>query len=115
MAWLERTQLEGARKIAGSLTRPFLDAEGRPVVPPLTKMVLERFGEDEKVIQAFVSGSGGRSYSGDIAAQHLQEAAIAAKFLQHPLQAVREWARIEKAMSEHEAARWRREDEEMFI
>ncbi|MGB8368292.1 MAG: hypothetical protein ACLPYZ_05740 [Limisphaerales bacterium] len=56
-----------------------------------------------------------RSYSGDIAGQRLREAAVAAQFLQHPIAAIREWARVEKTSSEHEAARWRQQDEETFI
>jgi hypothetical protein len=80
-----------------------------------TQVVLKRFGDDEKVERAFICGSGIRSYSGDIAGQRLQEAAVAAKFLQHPIAAIREWARVEKLSSESEAARWRQMDEETFI
>lgn len=114
-AWLDKTGIEGARKIAGGLPRPFVDESGNPIVSPLTEEVLKRFGEDEKVVRAFVCGSGIRSYSGDIGAQHMQEAAVAAKFLNHPIHAIREWAKVEKHGSEVQAARWRLEDEERFI
>ncbi len=115
MAWLERTGIEGARKIAGGLPRPFLDKMGSPIVSPLTEEVLRKFGDDKKVVNAFICGSGIRTYSGDIAAQKMEEASVAAKFLNHPLAAIRQWARVEKDISEKEAARFRQQDEEMFI
>ena len=115
MNWLNHTQFEGARKIAGSLPRPFLDENGNPLVPPLTEMVLTSFGSDEKVSRGFICDTGIRSYSGDIVGQRLKEAAVASKFLQHAVPAIREWARREKTGSEHEAERWRQEDEEAFI
>lgn len=115
LSWLDKAQVEGARKIASNLPRPYVNADGKAIVPTLTEQVLERFGNDEKVARQFVCGSGIRSYSGDIAGQRLQEAAVASKFLQHRIPAVREWARIEKQMSEHEAARWQQEDAERFI
>jgi hypothetical protein len=114
-AWLDQTQVEGARKIASSLPRPFLDESGNPVVPQLTEVVLGRFGSDEKVVRGFICGSGIRSYSGDIAGQRLKEAEVAARFLEHPIAAIREWARVEKLSSEHEAARWRQEDAERSV
>jgi hypothetical protein len=115
MKWLDKTGFEGALKIASSLPRPFVNEKGDAVVPRLTELVLERFGSDQNVARRFISGSGIRSYSGDIAGQRLQEANVAARFLDHPLAAIREWARIEKKMSEHEAARWQQEDAERFI
>ncbi|PYK96183.1 MAG: hypothetical protein DME19_20545 [Verrucomicrobia bacterium] len=115
MAWLDKTGIEGARKIAGGLPWPFVDESGNPVVSPLTEEVLKRFGEDEKVVRAFICGSGFRSYSGNIAAQKLQEATVAARFLQHPIPAIREWARVQKLGSENEAEFWHRQDEEQFI
>jgi len=114
-AWLDKTGIDGARKIAGGLPRPFVDASGNPVVSPLTEEVLKRFGEDEKVVRGFICGSGFRSYSGNIAAQKMQEAAVAEKFLQHPIPAIREWAKVEKSSSEAQAAHFRQEDEELFI
>ena len=115
MAWLDKTGIEGARKIAGGLPWPFVDESGNPVVSPLTEEVLKRFGENEKVVRAFICGSGFRSYSGNIAAQKLQEATVAARFLQHPIPAIREWARVQKLGSENEAEFWHRRDEEQFI
>jgi hypothetical protein len=115
MAWLDKTGIEGARKIAGGLPRPFIDEAGKPTVLPITEEVLQRFGDDEKVVRAFISGSGFRSYSGDIAAQKMREASVAASFLNHPIAAIREWAKIEKHSSEAQAAHWRQEDEEQFI
>ena len=115
MKWLDKTSLEGGLKIASSLPRPFVNSKGEAVVPRLTELVLQRFEGNEKVTRRFVSGSGIRSYSGDIVGQRLKEANVAAKFLQHPISAIREWARIEKNTSEQEAARWKQEDAERFI
>jgi hypothetical protein len=115
LKWLEETKHEGASKIAGSLPRPYVDDSGSAIVPPLTLAVLERYSDDPKVVRAFICTSGIRSFSGDIAAQKLQEAKRAEKFLQHPLAAIREWAAIEKQSSEEMAARYRQQDEEMRI
>ena len=115
LAWLRESGTEGARKIAGGLPRPFLDKSGNPAVSTLTEEVLKAFGNDEKVVQAFICGSGMRSYSGDIAGQKLEEAKLASKFLTHPIAAIREWAKVEKHSSEAEAAHWRQRDEEQFI
>jgi hypothetical protein len=115
MTWLDKSGIEGARKIAGGLPRPYMDQSGKPAVSPITLEVLQRFGDDEKVVRAFVSGSGFRSYSGDIAAQKMHEASVAAKFLNHPIAAIREWAKVEKHSSETQAAHFRQEDEEQFI
>ncbi len=115
MVWLENAGLRGARKIASSLPRPFLDELGKPVVPTLTQMVLTRFGSDEKVIRGFTCGSGVRSYIGDIAVQKLEEAKVAAQFLDDPLAAIREWARGEKLSLEHEAELWHQKNAERYI
>lgn len=115
LRWLDKTQNEGAYKIAGSLPRPYVDAAGNAVVPPLTLAVLERFSDDPKVTRAFICTSGIQSFSGDIAGQKMEAAKKAEKFLQHRLAAIREWATVEKESSEAMARRFRQEDEEMRI
>lgn len=114
LEWLEKTGLEGARRIASSLPRPFLD-DGRPVLPSLTEAILQKFGDDEKIRRDFAVGSGIRSYTGDIAGQHDEEARLATHFLSHPLEAVRFWAKKEKASAEWMAARHRQEEAERFL
>jgi hypothetical protein len=115
MEWLGEHGVSGARVLARSLRRPSLSAEGKPSVPALTEQVLERFDDDGETQREFVCGSGVRTYSGDIAGQHDDEARFASQFLGHRLCAVREWARVEKSFAEHDAKRHRQEDAEMLI
>jgi len=112
LAWLDRHGVIAARKIASNLPVPFVSDSGEPILPPLTERVLKRYGDDEEVRQRFISRSGVRSYSGDIVGQHLREADVAAQFLNHPLEPIRYWARVEQQRSLGEAARWKQHVEE---
>ena len=107
LAWLNRYGAAGARKLASKLPQPFVAQSGEAVVPDLTKDILERYGNDEETIKRFILRSGTRSYSGDIVGQHLQEAEVAARFLNHPIEAVRKWAQSERDMALAEADHWR--------
>lgn len=103
--WLERVGIEGARRMARHVQSPHVDENGVAVVPPFTVWFLERFGDDDRTFREFVAGAGGwRSYSGDIAAQHEEEAAVARRFFDHPLARIREWARMEERNAVTEAA-----------
>jgi len=111
--WIEQNGVSGARAIASHLQPPHLSSEGKPVVPPLTSFILERFENDERVFQAFLSGAPSRGvYIGDIAAQHEGEERAARHFLRHPLRRVREWARVEIKFAHQQASIWRQRDEE---
>jgi hypothetical protein len=107
LAWLNQHGAVAARKIASSLPRPFLSAEGEPKLPALTEKTLERFGNDEKVKQRFAMRADFRSYSGNIVGQHLEEAKFAEKFLNYPIEAVRFWAQTERERALDEAERWK--------
>lgn len=116
VAWLNEQGVKGARVLARHLPIPFVDTEGKPVVPPLTEFVLKTFEDDERVFREFVAGSGTfRMYSGDIAAQHEKEAETAREFLNHPLKRIRQWAEAEMKEARWEAERWRQMDEERFL
>lgn len=94
--WLQKYGVEAARRVAGHLPVPYIDSDGKAVVPPLTEFVLKTFEEDEQVFRKFCAGVHSfQIYAGDIAAQYKKEAEIARKFLNHPLRRVREWAQIE--------------------
>jgi hypothetical protein len=113
--WLGEAGVLGARGMARHLELPYLDDEGRPVVPPLTAFVLDRFADDEQVFREFCAGSHlGQIYSGNIAEQHDREASLARRFLNHPLRRIREWALSEIDSATRQSAYWRQRDEEMI-
>jgi hypothetical protein len=114
--WLETVGVKGARRIVRHLPPPRLDKDGQPIVPPLTEFVLSEFGKDEATFGEFCAGvHSGQMYHGDIAAAHEKEAEIAKRFLDHPNQRVRDWARYEIELSERMATRMRQREEEFNI
>lgn len=111
--WIQRAGIEGARRIARHLPPPHVDASGAPVVPPLTLWVLEEFEADDRTFHEFCAGVNSlKVYSGDIAAQHEDEAALARRFLDHSSRRVREWAGLEERSALEDAKRARRWEEE---
>ena len=58
--WLEKHGLEGARLLARNVPAPFMGTNG-PDLHPITRFILERYGDDDKVFSAWVAGmhSGG--------------------------------------------------------
>ena len=115
MGWLDKHGVEGARIIMGSIPKPYIDTNGVPVVPDLALKILTRFGNDAEVQDGYVVERGVRSYSGDISGQKHAEAEVAAKFLNHPLEAIRKWAKLNKERAEHEAEFWQRDHAERFL
>lgn len=114
--WLQRTAVEGARRIARHLPCPSAGPNGEALVPSITEHVLSVFEDDERVFEEFCAGVHSfQTYSGDIAAQHEQEAATARRFLNHPLRRIRDWAQAEVENATRMAAWWREKDEEMQI
>jgi hypothetical protein len=112
--WLEETGITGARGLARHLEAPHLDDEGRPVVPPLTAFVLERFADDEQVFREFCAGTRSvHTYHGELPTHLDHEADLARHFLRHPLKRLRAWARSKIQSVQQEAALWRQEEEEM--
>ena len=108
MQWLRATGVETARKMARHLPAPYVDAEGKPQVPPLTAFVLTEYANDDKVYREFSAGRHNlQLYFGDIAAEHEKEANIARQFLHHPIPRIREWAKLEIDSAQHNA-RWER-------
>jgi len=114
--WIKKHGVEAARRLARHLPVPYVDSDGKAIVPPLTEFVLETFEDDDQTFREFCAGVHGlQLYSGDIAAQHEKEAEVARKFLDHPLRRVREWAQIELESSLREAEEWHQIDEEMGL
>jgi hypothetical protein len=114
--WLDEIGVEGARALARSLPGPFLNQTGEPIVPEPTLTVLRRFGDDEAVLKEFSIGLHSfQTYSGDIAAQHEEEARVAERFLNHNVPAIRKWAQAEITDSKYHAKQARQEQEEFGI
>lgn len=112
-SWLERHGLPAARALAFHLPEPRVDDDGVPACPPRTERFLMTFGRDPEVIENFCHPPFRHGlYSGDIAAQHEQEAARARPFLNHVQPAVRRWANREVQGGEHSAEYWGKVEEE---
>jgi hypothetical protein len=111
--WLRRHGVAGSRPIARHLFPPFLDAEGKPQLHPLTEYVLREFDSDDRTFSEFVAGVHSfQSYVGSIATARASEAEVARTFLSHPLRRVRQWAEIEMRQAEAEAKRFQIMEEE---
>lgn len=113
--WIQDHGLDGARAIARHLPQPHIDSSGTPVVPAITEFVLREVDQDDRVFDSFYSGTHNmRFYAGDIARHHEAEAAVAERFLSHPLSRIREWAQQERESALHRAAWFRCRNEEEF-
>jgi hypothetical protein len=112
--WLDAHGEAAARALARHLPPPHLDPAGNPVVPELTAHVLERFADDDRVFQAFCTGThSGEWHWGDITARHDGDGEIARRFLDHPLPRIQDWAQHEIDQAAHQASWARARDEEM--
>jgi len=111
--WLEKNGVDAARKVARHVPRPFLTAEGKPGLPPLTEFLLTRFEDDDATFNEFCAGIHSfQTYVGDIASKREAEAKFAEAFFNHPLRRVREWARLEWQSGHSEAEYFRMEQDE---
>jgi hypothetical protein len=114
--WIKDHGVAAAKRLAGQLPPPYVSEDGSPTVPPLTAFVLSEFENSDEVFRAFVAGVHDlRSYVGDIADQHEQEAEVAKKFLRHQVRRIGEWAALELQQAKAEARYWRQMEEEMHI
>jgi hypothetical protein len=114
--FVEDTGVEGARAIARYLPRPCF-ADGRPVVSPLTRFVLERHGNDDRVYKEFAWGAYCGVWVGDLQERYEELLGEAAAFLGHPTPAIRRWAQsqseearaaLRRDHASHERARFER-------
>lgn len=114
--WLQKHGVAAARRLARHLPLPGLCAEGKAVVPLLTEFVLTEFEADDWTFNEFCMGVHSlQMYSGDIAGQHDAEAAMAERFLDHPIRRIREWAHAEIRQSRWQAQQAREREEEYGI
>ncbi len=113
--WLEKHGLEGARLLARHVPRPFIGTHGQPDLNPVTRFILERYGNDDNVFSAWFAGmhSGG-AFAGSIADHVGQRASMAEPFLNFPIEAVRRWARAEIRYADENVESFRLREEELF-
>lgn len=110
--WLEKHGLEGARLVARHVPGPFMGNNG-PDLNPISRFILEKYGHDDAVFSAWVSGMhSGRVFAGSIADHMEQRATMAEPFLNFPIEAVRRWARGEIMFAAENAERFRLSEEE---
>jgi hypothetical protein len=113
--WLEKHGLEGARLLAHHVPGPFIGTNGQPDLNPVTRLILERYGNDDNVFSAWFAGihSGG-AFAGSIADHVGQRASMAEPFLNFPIEAVRRWARSEIMFADQNVENFRLREEELF-
>jgi hypothetical protein len=112
--WLEKHGLEGARLLARQVPGPFMGSDG-PDLHPVTRVILERYGNDDNVFSGWVAGMhSGRVFTGGIAHHMEQRASMAQPFLDFPIEAVRRWARGEIMFANENVENFRLDEEELF-
>jgi hypothetical protein len=113
--WLEKHGLEGARALARHMPAPFVGSDG-PDLNPITRFILEKYGDDETVFSSWVAGMySGHGFTGSIADYTERRAAMAEPFLNFPIDAVQRWARGQIQFAEENVSKFRvHEEEEWF-
>jgi hypothetical protein len=110
--WLEKHDLEGARVLARHMPAPFVGSNG-PELNPVTRFILERHGDDERVFSSWIAGMySGQAFVGSIADYTERRAAMAEPFLNFPIEAVRRWARGQIQYAEEYVPKFRVNEEE---
>lgn len=110
--WLDKHGLEGAQLLARHVPGPFVGSHG-PDLNPVTRFILERYGNDDNVFSAWFAGmhSGG-AFVGSIGEHMEQRASMAEPFLKFPIEAVRRWARAEIKFAEENVEHFRLNEED---
>ena len=112
--WLDKHGLEGARRLASHVPGPFMGSQG-PELHPVTRYILEKYGNDDGVYSAWVTGMhSGHAFAGSVADYTERQASTAEPFLNFPIEAVRRWARGQIAFAAENAERFRLSEEEIF-
>ncbi len=114
--WLQTAGVEGARGLARHLPTPYVDAEGRAVVPPLTAAVLATYGRDERVFAEFQAGTDFfAGFTDELRTQYQRRLELARKLLAHPLERIRQWAAREDLLAHRRLEQLNQEEEERYI
>jgi len=114
--WLQTTGVEGARGLARHLPTPYVDAEGRAIVPPLTAAVLTDYGSDDRVFAEFQAGTEFFSgFADELRTQYQRRSELARKLLTHPLDRIRQWATHEDLLAHRLLEQLNQEEEERLI
>lgn len=110
--WVKKHGLDGARLLARHMPGPVVGDDG-PDLNPLTRYILEHFGDDDRVFTSWVAGlSSGQAFAGSIADYTERRAAMAKPFLNFPIEAVRRWARGQVQYAEEYVPQFRISEEE---
>ena len=110
-----RRGVEAARKLARHLPEPHI-AAGEAVVPPLTLWLLEEFEDDDRVFREFSAGLFGVELAhGNVAAIYEAKAETAARFRNHRLRRIREWAEGQVGAARNQAEAERHREEEFWL
>lgn len=106
--WLDKHGSDGAFIVANYIPAPYADEDGQPHLHRLTKLFLEKYADEDRVFNQY-SGQlhSLQSYKGDVVKLKEEEADLARKFLDHPLQRVRDWAAFEISDADRGAAQFR--------
>ena len=112
---VKRRGVDAAQKLARHLPEPHISA-GEPVVPPLTSWILEEFEDDDRVFGEFSAGLFGVELAhGNVAAVFESKAEIAARFRNHRLKRIREWAEGQVRAARDQARTERQREEEFWL
>jgi len=112
IGWLEKHGLAGARLLARHVPGPFMGNNG-PDLNPITRFILERYGDDEQVFSSWVAGMyNGQAFAGSIADYTARRAAMAEPFLSFPIEAVRRWASGQVQYADEYVPKFKLEEEE---
>lgn len=97
MQCLDKHGIEAARAIARHLPPPYVDDDGRPVVPEVLEAILRKY-DDDQLFRNFLAGThSGEVWRGNAAERLRREAEDAQVFLRHANPRIREWAKREIA------------------
>jgi hypothetical protein len=113
--WVKESGLPAARAIARHVPEPTIVGD-HPTVPDLTAWLLTEYPDDDRLFAEFCAGIHSfRTYWGDLAAHLEGEAKMAERFLNYPVQRIREWAEAESISARERARRERMRAEEFDL
>jgi hypothetical protein len=105
--WIKVAGIEGARVLVRHLPGPYVAADG-PQIPYITNLVLEKYGNDQRVFSAFVAGIHSfRSFTGSLADVRENDIAVAELFRGSANDAIARWAEIEIASARRQSDEFR--------
>jgi hypothetical protein len=111
-SWIRQHGREHLRWLARHFSSPYLDAEGSPIVPPVTDWLLREYESDDEAFQWFLMGRNAGKVWTQREINSTRKRDAMKPFLKHGLRRVREWAAHEIQEEEKEEKFFREMDEE---